>query len=152
MSLPPLIRSLSSRFILFFFFMRWIAFLWIAFYCWMHNILGNIWLYVAIKMHFSRDFNQPIFLFFFHCREIYPRVLECILQTELPDLMLNHKDEILDTLDTIANDTGKQARIIIVLSQCLIMENELSDDKGRRFSFCNSTLLHMRVGHEKNNK
>lgn len=53
------------------------------------------------------DFNQT-FSVSFHCREIYPRVLECILQTELPELMLNNKDEILDTLDMIANDTGKR--------------------------------------------
>lgn len=53
------------------------------------------------------DFNQP-FLSSFLCREIYPRVLECILQTELPELMLSHKDEILATLDAIANDTGKR--------------------------------------------
>jgi len=46
-------------------------------------------------------------VFFSSYREIYPRVLECILQTELPELMLNHKDEILDTLETIANDLGK---------------------------------------------
>lgn len=36
-------------------------------------------------------------------------MLECILQTELPGLMLNNKDEILDTLEAIANDQGKQA-------------------------------------------
>lgn len=53
------------------------------------------------------DFNRNFFLVSFNCREIYPRVLECILQTELPELMLNNKDEILDTLDAIANDTGK---------------------------------------------
>ncbi|CRK99084.1 CLUMA_CG012209, isoform A, partial [Clunio marinus] len=40
-------------------------------------------------------------------KEAYPRVLECILQTESPELMLTHKDEILDTLDTIAIDSGK---------------------------------------------
>lgn len=40
-------------------------------------------------------------------REVYPRVLECILQTELPELLLNHKDEILATLEAVANDTGK---------------------------------------------
>lgn len=42
-------------------------------------------------------------------REMYPRVLECILQTESPELMLSHKDEILETLDMIASDTGKSA-------------------------------------------
>lgn len=52
------------------------------------------------------DFNRISFLSH-NYREIYSRVLECILQTELPELMLNHKDEILATLDTIAHDTGK---------------------------------------------
>ena len=42
---------------------------------------------------------------------MYPRVLECILQTESPELMLNHKDEILETLGTIANDQGKQTKL-----------------------------------------
>lgn len=44
---------------------------------------------------------------FFCCREIYPRVLECILQTESPELIMSKKDEILDSLDQIANDQSK---------------------------------------------
>lgn len=58
-------------------------------------------------MHSSILINSISFSY--NYREIYPRVLECILQTESLDIMLNHKDEILDTLDTIANDTGKLA-------------------------------------------
>lgn len=71
----------------------------------------------------SFDFNQP-FLSSFLCREIYPRVLECILQTELPELMLSHKDEILATLDAIANDTGKRPfkEIEIEIEKGKIME------------------------------
>lgn len=69
-------------------------------------------------------FSNNFLPFSSNCREIYPRVLECILQTELPELMLNNKDEILDTLDTIANDTGEVLSLLLFLLQFLIMEKD----------------------------
>lgn len=40
------------------------------------------------------------------CSELYPRVLESILQTESSELILAHKEEILETLNIVANDAG----------------------------------------------
>lgn len=50
--------------------------------------------------------NDELF-FVYNCRELYPRVLECILQTESSEIILAHKDEILETLEIVANDKGK---------------------------------------------
>lgn len=82
-------------------------------------------------------------LSFFNYREGYPRVLECILQTESPEVMLNHKDEILATLDKIANDQGKSStNVCIKNDENLIMEKRRSG----KFSF----LLSVHVYGEKN--
>lgn len=68
------------------------------------------WEYTIFYYSHSMNFNL-IFLFSFlfsltNYRELYPRVLECILQTELPELILSSKDEILETLNIVANDAG----------------------------------------------
>lgn len=54
-------------------------------------------------MNFNLIFS-PSFLT--NYRELYPRVLECILQTESAELILLNKDEILETLNIVANDEG----------------------------------------------
>jgi hypothetical protein len=35
---------------------------------------------------------------------MYPLVLQRVLETELPEVLLSHKDDILETLEAIAND------------------------------------------------
>lgn len=56
-----------------------------------------------LKTLISNDNNLFIFL---HYREVYPRVLECILQTESSEMILSNKDEILETLNIVATDSG----------------------------------------------
>ncbi|KAG5680723.1 hypothetical protein PVAND_010213 [Polypedilum vanderplanki] len=53
-------------------------------------------------------------------RELYPRVLECVLQTESSELILTHQDEILETLEIIANDKEMEVRASLVGSGNMI--------------------------------
>lgn len=48
------------------------------------------------------------FLLKYLYRELYPRVLECILQTESSEMILSNKDEILETLNIVATDAGNK--------------------------------------------
>lgn len=59
-----------------------------------------------LKTLISNDNNLFIFLLTDHYREVYPRVLECILQTESSEMILSNKDEILETLNIVATDSG----------------------------------------------
>lgn len=53
-------------------------------------------------------------------RELYPRVLECVLQTESAEIILAHQDEILETLEHVANDKEMEVRASLVGSGNMI--------------------------------
>ena len=64
----------------------------------------NFFKYLSTKSLISNDNNLCIFFNLY--RELYPRVLECILQTESSEMILSNKDEILETLNIVATDAG----------------------------------------------
>lgn len=57
-------------------------------------------------LHSSHSMNFNLIFLLSNYRELYSRVLECVLQTESPELILSNKDEILETLNIVANDAG----------------------------------------------
>lgn len=70
---------------------------------------------------------------------MYPRVLECILQTESPELMLSHKDEILETLDMVASDTGKSINHLPPFNDLTAQTTELMTSMDRAPQLLNKT-------------
>lgn len=83
------------------------------------------------------------FLLKYLYRELYPRVLECILQTESSEMILSNKDEILETLNIVATDAGnkhchvkKKLYVSFEFSKC-----KVSKRKGSSLPACHIFLL-----------
>lgn len=87
------------------------------------------------------------FLLKYLYRELYPRVLECILQTESSEMILSNKDEILETLNIVATDAGNKHYHVKKSCTCHLNFQNAKFQKGKEvvfllaiYSFSTTTL------------